>query len=419
MAQPESRLAALRWILVATALAGILGYLIQVAAPRLLDGAAYVAFSVMWSAIYLCVAAMSGVQQEVSRASRASSDHTPNTVLRTFTLAAAAVVLLVAIVLGFWLSAGSVPMPPAGLATVFAIGFVGYLLNAVLSGVLYGLHAWRGVALVTVLDAMLRVVFLGTGFLLGADPFWLGLGIAFPFGLSFALGWLLLRRVVVGRFALDVGFRALTANVTSTVGSAACSGIMISGLPLLLGVTSHGVPASVIGALIMAINLTRAPIVVPVMALQSYLISAVFRDRGSIAPRRLFALLGIALVVMSAIAGAAYAIGPWLVSVISAGSYEIAPAVIAIVVFSAGLVALMCITGPALVAAGRHSANVVGWAVAAALTVAFLLLPLDVTTKTLLALTVPAVVGIAVHSVALLRPSTAPADPAAEPPLPV
>lgn len=394
---------ALRWVLLATATAGLLGYVIQVAAPRVLADTTYVAFSVMWSTIYLCVAAMSGVQQEIARASRPSTDHAPSRTLRTFTLAAAGVILTISIGLGLWLSVATVPMAPIPLAVVLGIAFVGYLLNAVLSGVLYGLRLWRGVALVTALDAVLRALFLLTAFLFHADAIWLGLGIAFPFGLSFIVGWSVLRRRVVGSFALDVRAPALSRNVLSTVGAAACGGVMISGLPLLLGATSATVPASELGALIMAVNLTRAPIVVPVVALQSYLISAVFRDSRDIAPRRLLAMLGLALGVMAALSGIAAAVGPWLITIISAGSFTVAPPTIATVVFSAGLVALMCVTGPALVAKGGHVANMTGWGAAAGITVACLLLPLDFATRTLVALTVPAVVGLGIHVITLLR----------------
>ncbi|MFB4352940.1 hypothetical protein RAC69_07320 [Microbacterium sp. LS_15] len=393
---------ALRWILLSTAVAGILGYVIQVAASRLLDGSSYVSFSVMWSTVYLCVAAMSGVQQEVARAARPSRDHTPSTVLRSFTLSAIAVVIIVALGVAAWLAATTLPLPFVGLGAVLSIAFVGYLVNAVLSGVLYGLRLWRGVALITALDAVLRIILLAAAFASGAHPLWLGLGIAFPFGLSFALAWTVLRPGVVGRFALDVGFAKLSRNVLSTVGAAACSGVMISGLPLLIGATSAKVPASAVGALLMAINLTRAPIVVPVVAMQSYLISAVFRDRDSVSTRRLFGLLGVAIAIMAALSAMAYFVGPWLIELISAGSFEIDPPVIAIVVFSAGLVALMCVTGPALVARRGHVANVLGWGVAAALTVACLLLPVDFTTRVLTALTVPAIGGLAAHVIALL-----------------
>lgn len=394
----------LRWILLATALAGGLGYVLQLAAPAVLSATDYVAFSVMWSTIYLCVSAMSGVQQEVTRASRRSDDHVPNTVLRRFTIVAGVVVILASVVLGVALSAGAVPVHGAVLAAVLATGLVGYLLTAVLSGVLYGLHLWRAVALVTVLDAVFRALLLGLGFVLQLPATLLLCGIAFPFGLAFLTTWLVVRRRVIGRFALDVGFAPLSRNVVSTVTSAACSGAMISGLPLLLGLTSAHEPAAALGAVILAITLSRAPIVVPILALQSYLISAVFRDRQSVRPRRLFALLGIAVAVMTVLSAIAALVGPPIVSFVSGGRYTIAPLLMAAIVFSAGLVAMMCVTGPALVSARAHTANTVGWVIAAGLTVLCLVLPFDLHTRVAAALIAPAMVGLVVHVASLLRP---------------
>ncbi len=396
----------LRWVLLATAVAGALGYLVQLIAPGLLGQSAYVAFSVTWSTIYLSVSAMSGVQQEVARAARASTDHAPNTVLRRFTIGACVVVLLVSVILGFWLSTGIVPAPSADLASVIGIGLVGYLLTAVLSGVLYGLHRWRAVALITVLDAVLRALLLGIGFLMHLPAIWLAAGIAFPFGLAFLGSWIILRRRVVGRFALDVDIGSLSRNVVSTVGSAVCSGAMISGLPLLLGITSSTESADVLGAVILAITLSRAPIVVPVVALQSYLISAVFRDREAVQPRRLLGLLVAGFGIMSALAGAAYFVGPPLVLLVSNARFVIDAWLIAIIVFSAGLVAMMCVTGPALVAARRHDANVAGWAVAAGLTIVCLLLPVGFASRVALALTLPAALGLLMHVLVLLRSQT-------------
>lgn len=79
------------------------------------------------------------------------------------------------------------------------------------------------------------------------------------------------------------------------------------------------------------------------------------------------------------------------------------------VVFTAGLTAGLCVSGPATLASGRHSAYVFGWAAAAALTVGILFLPLPLplplplVARALLALAVGPLVGIAVHVVAMTR----------------
>lgn len=399
----------LRWVLFATAVAGVLGYLIQVGAPALLTERDYIAFSVVWSTVYLCGAAMTGVQQEVARAARPR--RTPDaptipTSLRTFTLLAAVPVLVVSTGLAVWLSQTSVSVPAAALVATLGVALVGYLLTSVLAGVLYGLHLWRLVATLVVVDAVLRALLLGVALVLRLPPVWLATAIAVPFGLAVLVTWLLARSRVVGGFALDVSLRALSGNVVSTVGSSASSGLMISGLPLVLGIAGAGEPESVVGALIMAITLSRAPIIVPVVALQSFLISAVFRDRGSAAPGRMLVLLAGAAGATAVLSVLAGLIGPTVIEVVSAGAFSVSAATMATIVASAGAVALMSVTGAALVGARRHVANLLGWGAAAAATVMCVLVPGDFTVRVLVALAVPAVLGLALHVVALLRPPT-------------
>lgn len=403
MTKTESTAAGLRWILLATVIAGILGYVIQLLAPVLLEQEeSYVTFSVLWSAVYLCVSAMSGVQQEVTRAARPSTTHAPNTVLRTFTIAAAGVIMVVGIVLGFALASSVLPGPAWALAAALCIALAGYLLVAVLSGVMYGLSLWRAVAMLTILDALIRAIALTVAFALQLPSVVIAFGIAFPFGLTAAVVWIAVRRLVVGRFALDVTFPALVRNVMSTVGAAICMGAMISGLPLLIGLTGSSEQASVIGAVILAITLSRAPIVIPVIALQSFLISAVFRARAGIDRKTVARVLLIASGIIAVLAVVAAFIGPPIIVLVSAGKFQIDAIMMAIIVLSAGLVAMMCVTGPALVAARRHTVNLIGWVLAAVLTVACLLLPLELHLKVGIALILPVLAGLTAHLFTLL-----------------
>lgn len=404
MSSSESPSVGLRYVLVATVVAGVLGYAVQLLAPALIaDEASYVAFSVIWSTLYFGVAAISGVQQEVARAAHPMEGAERSTTLRTFTLWACAAVAVAAVVVAVILGPVILPSSIPTLAVVLVVGLVGYVLTAVLSGVLYGLRLWRAVAAITIIDAVLRAMLVIAGFALGLPTAWLAVMVAVPFGLAFGLVWLWIRRSVIGAFRLDVGLRRLLAHAGSTVGAASASGIMITGLPMLIGVTSAGGAASTVGAFILAITITRAPIVVPVIALQSFLISVVFRGQPTIAPGRFFRLLGIAAVGVGVLAGLGALIGPPVISFISAGRFELSSGALAVIVASAGLVAAMCVTAPALIAARRHTANIVGWVVAAALTILALLLPFDEEVRIGLALTVPPVVGLAVHSAGLLR----------------
>lgn len=392
----------LRAILVATVVAGAFGYAIQLLAPAMLAGrSTYVAFSVFWSTLFLGISAMSGVQQEVTRAARPATNEPPSPVLRRFAIWSGGIVAVAAVVVAVLFGGKVMPTAVASFAGVLVIAFVGYLANAVLSGVLYGLNRWTPIAALIILDAAIRSVLVVSGFVLQLDTQWLALFVALPFGTSFGLVWLWIRRSVIGAYRLDVPLRGLARHTLSTVGASVASGVMITGLPMLIGLTSAQDSASAVGSLLLAITLTRAPIVVPVIAVQSFLISAVFRD-GRVGPGRLLRLLGVALAAVVVIAGIGGLIGPPLVAWFSAGRFSVTGLTAALIVMSAGLVAAMCVTGPALIAARRHVANVIGWVVAATATVVMLLLPLELTPRAGAALVVPPLLGLLLHAVALL-----------------
>ncbi|SJN30550.1 Possible membrane protein [Microbacterium esteraromaticum] len=390
--------------MLATAVAGILGYAVQVLAPALLvDRGTYIAFSVLWSAVYLCGSAMSGVQQEISRAVHPALERIVDSPLRSFTWGAGIVAVLIGLLTGAGLALSVVPGDLMALSGAVGIALVGYLITTVLTGVLYGLALWRQVAALVILDATLRAAALTLAFAFQMPIEVLALVISFPFVLAPAAVWLIVRSRITGGHILDVSFMELVGNILRTVAAAACMGAMISGLPLLIGLTKGSSAEAVLGAVILAITLTRAPIVVPVIALQSFLISAIFRGRPHPAPRIVVRLLLLALVGIVVLAGLASLIGPWIIQLVSAGRFEVSPGMMAIIVLSGGLVAIMCISGPALIAARRHTANLIGWAVAAALTMLCLLFPLEILLKVSIAIVVPAIAGISVHLVSLLR----------------
>jgi hypothetical protein len=399
----ESAGAGLRSILVATAIAGALGYVIQLLAPRLLaDDMAYVTFSVYWSSLYLFVAALSGVQQEVTRAARPAADEPPSRVLVNFTfIAAAAVVLLVA---AFALVLGSALLPgrTVVLAGCLVLGVVGYLTVAVLSGVLYGLRLWAAVAWITALDAALRTVLVVSGLVFGWPAEALAVAISLPFGLAFLVVWLRVRSRVVGKFRLDVSLRRLLAQAGGTVVAAAAMGLIMNGMPMLLGVVASGSDAAVLAGLILAITVTRAPIVVPLLALQSYLIS-IMRGGGSRMRRRVLRVLTGAAAAVLVLAALAALLGPWVIEFVSGGRSSVSAPMMAAITAGAGMVAMMCVTGPALIAERRHVPYVSGWVVAALLTLACLQIPGALEAKVTLAMLAPPAAGIAVHLVAIWR----------------
>lgn len=391
-----------RVVLLATVIAGIAGYAIQLIAPTALGSDDYVAFTVFWSTMYLGGAAISGVQQEISRAVRpAEGSPGGGRVLVRFGLAAAVIAAAAAVIASSVLGDAVLAGPRGPVALALVIGFVGYLATSILTGVSYGLHLWRAVATGVIVDALVRVALLLVGFAFGWGPDVLALLIAVPFGLAAVLVWVVFRRRFRSSVALDIGPQRLAVHVVSAVVAAAASGVMISGLPMLIGVTSWAAPATETGAILLALTVTRAPIVVPVIAFQSFLIATVFRAGGASAARllRVVAVI-IAGGVLLAVVG--WFAGPWVVGLLSSGRYALSPAGAAVIVFSAALVAAMCVTGPALIALRRHTVNAIGWSVASVLTVLALWLA-DGEYRIPLALLGAPAVGLVVHLIAVLR----------------
>ena len=399
-ARGESKVSGLRAVLFSIAVAGVVGYAIQLLAPALTDETTYIGFSVFWSTLYLGGTAMSGVQQEISRATHPGYNGSGSATIGTFTLWAAGTVLvavlLIAIVLGRTLFAEDW----LALSAALAVGLIGYLLMAVLSGVLYGVRSYTKVAFIVIADALIRAVLVIAGLLLGAPVAVLAILIAAPFLLAFALTFVAFKRGLARSFELDVGLRTLVAHAASTSVAATASGVMISGLPMLIALTSASSTPPATAALILAITIARAPIVVPIQTLQSYLISGVLRSSSSPSRRILMRALCITVACVIAVSATGWVIGPPIVAFVSAGRFTITGVTASSIVLSACLVAVMCLTGPTLISRRQHIDNAVGWVLSAIGTIVILLLPLG-DFRVSAALIIPAVLGIAVHVLAL------------------
>jgi hypothetical protein len=399
-------------ITISTVVAGGIGYLIlALVAKFVTDPARYLEFASFWSGMYLLVGSLGGLQQEIARASTPASPNQPGGTAGGLGRLALASGLGVAALVGLSspLWARSVfAEPQAPLVAALIVALVGYVGIAVLAGVLYGLKLWSVIAVLTITDGVLRLGLVVAALLIGHDLRMLAWAVALPFPLTLtmALVWLVFGGRVRGRYRLDVGPAVLASNAAKAVGGAVALGVLTSGLPLLLGLAPTSESKAAVGALTFVVILTRAPLVSPLLALQSWLIVS-FRDRSQAAPRSLmFVEVGV-LGVSALVAVVAFLVEPWLLQALWGGRYQVDGATCAGVVFTAGLTAGLCVSGPATLASGRHSAYVFGWAAAAALTVGILFvplpLPLPLAARALLALAVGPLVGIAVHVVAMTR----------------
>lgn len=391
----------LAFVLGATVVAGGIGYVIQAVVPAFVGADEYIAFSVFWSVVYLVVSGLSGIQQEVTRAAHPGTGTGTSTLARFALLCAVGSAIVVVATSLLWAPLAFSADVLSPVASV-AVAAVGYSFVAALSGALYGVRHWPGVAGMTVIDAAVRLVAVLVSLLLGAELAALGWAVALPFAVAALLVWLWTGRSIRRGLDLDTDLRGLFGNSARTVGAAIATGVMISGLPFILGLTARDAAPGLLASLILVITLTRAPLVIPLVALQSYLV-VTFRDAAAQVRRRVALFSGGMLAVTVVLSALAILVGPWVIGLLYGDRYALPPLAYAAIVASAGLTGVLCITGPAALALGRHTLYLLGWVVASLVTIGCLLLPLPELPRVLAALLAGPVAGIAVHAVALAR----------------
>lgn len=384
-------------ILVATAIAGAGGYVITTVIARYL-GDQYSTFAVFWSALYLIIGALSGVQQEVTRAAHPLSTMSSST--KPLWLAVMLTVIVAAV------SGGTSPLwgpavfgDAAGLALPVALGASAYIFVAVFSGTMYGLTLWRPLSITIVLDVAVRLALVLIGIVAGADIAALAWLTIVPLPLVAIAAILLTRSRILRDVGLDVSYRGAGANIARTVIAAAATAVLVSGFPLLIGIAGSMESAAYLSALIFALTLTRAPLVVSTLALQSYLVVH-FRNSATVA-RQIARYVGIVAIAAVVLAGAAWWLGEPVIVWLAGEVFRLPGWILALLVVSSLPTAVVAITGAAVLARSQHWFFSAGWVASAIVAVVVLFVPGDLGARVLLALSLGPLVGAVVHIIGL------------------
>lgn len=402
----------LKRILPALVASSALGYGVQVVAPLIVSSSDYVQFSAFWSSLFLGVMALSGVQNEIARSARPGRRNTP--VLGRYTVVVTATAAVAGAVLGCGL--GVALGSPFGLqlTAASALGLSGYALMAVLVGLLYGAHRWSGVALAIICDPLLRALLFAGGAVavVASVVSHVSLTVvvfatAVPFLLAAACVWIWGGgRVVVRTVAVEGSWVQVLRRSFHTVLAACALGFMASGQPLVIATIARGEDPALVAGVILVVVLVRAPLVSPMVALQSYL-TVTFRDRPEAIPRRIL-LLSASLGAVTVVGAVIVALGaPVVVSTVLPAYALPSAAVLAASVVGAGAVGVQCVIGAAVLGLGRHRTYAAGWLVTAMTVVLAALVPLPFESRLVLLLIGPVVVGVAVHAWGLRRSPTA------------
>lgn len=392
----------------ATAITALCGYLVLYLAARDLEPAGFSVFGVFWGAFGLVTGAANGLLQETTREVRsvqyaqgAVTDNGP----RTHPLRVAALVGVVAAAV----IAGSSPLWSGQVfaesqllsVVLLSVGLAGFCLHATLLGMLAGVDHWGQYGSLMVTDAAIRVAVAVATFVVG-----LGLVGYLWATVAGAVAWLIMLIAspttrAAARLRTPGSMSTFLRGTTHSIAAAGASAILIMGFPVLLKATSGDLGATG-GVVILAVTLTRAPLLVPLNAMQGNLIAHFVdqrtrRMRALLAPAAVVAGLGLVGVLLAGL------LGPWLLRTAFGPDYLAGGALLAWLTAAAIAIALLTLTGAAAVAAALHRAYALGWVGATVTSVLLLLLPLGLETRTVTALLCGPLVGIAVHLIALAR----------------
>jgi len=390
----------------ATAVTAVCGYAVVYLAARDLAPAGFSVFAVFWGAFGLVTGAANGLLQETTREIRSAGYAEMLPGRRTHPLRLAGVVGIgaAAVIAGssplwsgrvfaqaHWLSVG-----------LLSVGLAGFCLHATLLGMLAGTNRWTQYGALMVTDAVIRVAVATATVLVG----WGLVGFLWA-TVAGALAWLMM---IGASPSTRAAARLLTPGSAATflrgaahsITAAGASAILVMGFPVLLKLTSTELGAQG-GVVILAVTLTRAPLLVPMTAMQGNLIAhfvdeRTARLRALIAPAALIGAIGAAGVL------AAGLLGPWLLRAAFGPDYHTAGALLAWLTAAAVTIAMLTLTGAATVAAALHRAYALGWVCATVAAALLLLLPLPLEGRTVVALLCGPLVGIGVHLAALARP---------------
>lgn len=412
-------------------LAAVSTLLVTMIAQRALNGSELTEFLLFWAALFTVTGIITGIQPEITRAvgtartravadralaNRAASGGAASTEgsapqgARVVTVTAALGAIAGALVLvssPLW-AGQQIPHSAAVGVTAMAVGVFLYALQATMSGVTAGEDRWYLFAAVGGLESAGRLILMLAAALMIPSLAGLEVATVVPMGL-----WLILAFVTVSGRRLwgaraDVPARRLSLNILWSFLSSAAAAVLMMGFPNVLKASGAAESEPVVlGTLILAISITRSPIMIPLQAFQGVAVSAFLKQRHR--PVAAFIKPAAAVVAVGAVGAlAAYLVGPLLFRLIyppAAGAesaYEAAASGITLgaLVFASALLALMTLSGNMALAVNQHRIYLAGWVVAAAVTLSLaFLIPAPLVPRAIVALAVGPVCGFVVHMV--------------------
>lgn len=406
-------------IMAASITAAASSLLITVISARTLTVAQNKEFLVFWGFMFGVFGVISGIQTESTRAAlagarirgtaeSAGSAEPPGRAPRRAGILTTALLLGLVIALLTLLAAPAwaprlTPSTRPLIAALIAAGVWGYAGQASLSGILAGTRRWNLYSALMAAEALLRLLLALAVAIIASSLIGLEAAAAAP-----ALVWLLLLLVPAVRAPAgsraDVGTARLTSFNLQAMLSSASWAVLVTGFPTLLEITSPGADAAEVAIVILAVSVTRSPIMIPLQAFQGVLITTIADAEPSRRLTSVLRILGILLAGGALLAIVVAAVGPWLVRAVYGAQYDPSPPLLGFLTLAAASMASLVLTGASTIALNNHRAYTLGWVLAAVAAALLLwILPLGVSPRATLALGLAPLTGICVHLRAIVR----------------
>lgn len=357
-------------IIAASVASGLSGYGVLVSAARSLDSGAYATFLAFWGLMFFMYGLLGGIQSDVTRAAATATAGDGPAASKLPVIVTT--LLAVGGIAAFALMATS-PLWHAALldehgrvvALCAALGVVAFSGHVAVAGVLAGSGAWSSFSKLVAAEAVVRVALVGMVLAAGG-----GLVAVCLVTAAASLTWLTFlpfspaaRRSLHQR--ADRGLLGVLVGWGHVVVAAASTAILVVGFPVLVRLTFGPTDYQSASGVLLVVILTRAPILVPLGALQNVAVAAFARSPAS-APRLLGRIVGGVLVTGIVLSALASFLGPAVLHVLRPG-YEVARAIFGALTFSGALIGVLAMTGSYVLALDRHRWFAAGWTTAAAL----------------------------------------------------
>lgn len=425
---PNEGRATIRNLAIATVFAGVAGYVVILLATLTLGAQNFDVFNVFWAAFFTLSGIVQGLMHETTRSVgaadvssvmtspmngagqsgggsvtvRSDAADTPNRAkpIRVAGWFAAGWALLVAATSPLWAAA----MFPAGhsaiVTVLLTVSVCGFALQSAVGGLLSGREQWNSYALIVGGEALLRLVAGCVAYIVGGGT------VAFYFvtvaGIVTTPLLLLLPRVRAPlALVADVSPREFVRHTLQAMAAASAATVLVVGFPVLVRLTHPDASSLLSSNLLLAVLLTRAPILVPLQAFQNAIV-VYFVKRKSQGRRSLLVPVAAIITIGVVGAGAAWLVGPWLFSLMGDG-FAISGELLALLTIASSFTGTLFVTGAATLAMGHHNHYLLGWWIAIATVIITLVLVQGLVQATTIALLVGPALGAIWHGAVGMR----------------